>query len=234
MPNVGKLWQEVYAAFRVALSCGCPHDLGLGLDAILPGNDGRDTAKAIPLDIIVESGGKTQRWNRLRVQLAEDKVATPTPTNLHRPRATKNVHWPTSLINRASSSTTCVTQTTAQEHHHSYFSSSIQLGSEIVTPPPITDLCQTLQKGKCKTSASTDCVGNIPCDSRRFNLYRQACQSHHASAVRPSTLLEDPKYGGGLVKFTCVERLKLAPSLSYSVLHATPLQNAQAGRHVGA
>ncbi|KAK2604305.1 hypothetical protein N8I77_007248 [Diaporthe amygdali] len=148
---IRKLSREVYAAFRSVLTCSCPHNLGLGMtavsrkDVILPGDDDQGAARAIPLDIVLESGGRTQRWNRLRVQLAEEK-------------------------------------------------------------------------GKYKTSATSDCFGDISCNSRRFNLYHQDCQPDHLSAISLSTILEIQGNGGDLT-FNYTERLKLALAVSYSVLH---------------
>lgn len=223
---VRKLSHEVYTAFQNVLTCSCAHSLGLGMagvprkDVILPGDDAQDVERAIPLDIILESGGKTQKWNRLRVQQAEDKVRSPTPPDVHSPislprsKSPRKVHWSSSWTNRTPSSTSCVTQTVTQTQHSSYLSASIHLSSGTV-PPPITDLCHTIQKGQYNTTAATDCFGNISCNSRTFNLYHQDCQVDH---VTLSTVLDDPGHGG-LVTFNYIERLKLALSLSYSVLH---------------
>lgn len=227
---IRKLSQEVYAAFRSVLTCSCPHDLGLGMaavsrkDVILPGDDEKGAEMVIPLDVILESGEKTQAWNRLRVQLAEERIRSPTPPAVHsptsssRPRSARKVHWPSSRISKTSFSTTCVTQTTTQTQCSSYLSTSIHPGSGTL-PSPITDLCHTLQKGKYKTSVATDCFGNISCNSRRFNLYHQDCQSEHLSAISLTTILDDQERGGALIEFNYVERLKLALSLSYGVLH---------------
>lgn len=192
-------------------------------DIILPGDDDQCAARTIPLDIMLESGGKTQRWNRLRVQLADEKVRPPMPptakstASLPRSRSPKKVHWSSSLTNRTSSSTTCVTQTTTQTQYSSYLSASIQLSFETL-PSAITDLCHTLQKGKYKTSTTSDCFGNISCNSRKFSLYHEDCQPDHLSAMSLSTILENQENGGDL-KFSYTERLKLALALSYSVLH---------------
>ncbi|KAJ0107554.1 hypothetical protein J7T55_007744 [Diaporthe amygdali] len=202
---IRKLSQEVYAAFRNVLTCSCPHNLGLGMaavsrkDVILPGTDGQCAARTIPLDIMLESGGKTQRWNRLRVQLADEKARPPMP-----PTAKS-----TASLSRSRSP--------KKTQYSSYLSASIQLSSETL-PSAITDLCHTLQKGKYKTSATSDCFGNISCNSRRFNLYHQDCQPDHLSAISLSTILEIQGNGGDL-KFNYTERLKLALALSYSVLH---------------
>lgn len=72
--------------------------------------------------------------------------------------------------------------------------------------------------GKYKTFATSDCFGDIYCNSRRFNLYPQDCQPDHLSTIRLSTILENQEIRRRL-KFNYTERLELALLLSYSVLH---------------
>lgn len=193
-------------------------------DVILPGDDFQDAARAIPLDIVVDSGGKSTRWSRLRVQLAEDKVGPPTSPTAHSPisvpwsRSPRRVHWSSSLAHKTSSSTTFSTQTTTQTKHSSYLSASIHLGSSTL-PSAITDLCHTLRKGKYKTSTTTDCFGDISCKSSTFSLYHQDCEPDHLSTINLGMILEDQAAAVSLMTFNYTERLKLALSLSYSVLH---------------
>lgn len=226
---IRKLSKEVYSVFLSVLTCSCPHNLGLGLaaisrkDAILPEDDGYGTEMAIPFDIVLESDGKTQRWNRLRAQLVEEKDRQPmpptadSPTSFSLSRSPRMVRWSSSLTIRTSSRTTYVTQTAPEKQSSSYLSASKHLSSNTL-PTAITDLCLTLQMGKYKTFATSDCFGDISCNSRRFNLYHQDCQPDHLSAIRLSTILANQDIRGSL-KFNYTERLKLALLLSYSVLH---------------
>lgn len=190
---------------------------------MLPGDDDQIAARAIPLDIMLESGGKTQRWNRLRVQLTEEKFrpamspTVPSLTSSPRPKSTRKVRWSSSRADKASSSsTTCITQTTTQTQCSSHLSVPIHLSS-VTIPSPITDLCHTLQKGKALATA--DCFGNISCNSRIFNLYHHDYEPDHLSAVSLSTIMGDQNEGGGIVRIDYIKRLKLALALSYSVLH---------------
>lgn len=196
-------------------------------DVILPDDD-YGTEISIPLDIMLESGGETQRWNGLRIQKAEEKVRqamSPTadpPANFSHSRSSRRVRWSSSLTTSTSSSTTCVTQTTIQKQSSSYLStSSLSISKHLRSdslPPAITDLCLTLRKGKYNTLATSDCFGDIFCNSRRFNLYHQESHPDDLSAVRLSTILGNPEIRESL-NFNYVEQLKLALLLSYSVLH---------------
>lgn len=227
---IRKLSKEVHAAFRSVLRCDCAHSLGLGMaavcrkDIIPPGQDGQRAARAIPLDVILDSGEETQRWKSIKVQVAEEKVDSQKPstadsmTVLPGSRSPKRVHWPSSLVIRTSSSTAEVTQTATQAQHSSYLLPSMRLGSETVSLV-ITDLCHTIQKGKYKSSTTTDSFGDISCNSRRFKLCHSDGQLDHLNAISLNTILNGQDCGEQLVTFNYVERLKLALSLSYSVLH---------------
>lgn len=192
-------------------------------DAIFSEHDCYATEMAIPFDIMLESDGNTQRWNRLRVQLVEEKVRQPmpptanSPTSFSQSKSPRRVRWSSSLTNRPSSRTNFVTQTATEKQSSSYLSASKHPSSDTL-PTAITDLCLTLQMGKYKTFATSDCFGGISCNSRRFNLYHQDCQPDHLSAIRLSTILENQEIRGSL-NFNYTERLKLALLLSYSVLH---------------
>lgn len=194
-------------------------------DVILPEGHWYNKTKTIPLDIMLDSGGETQRWNRLRIQLAKEKVRQPMPptasstTSFSRSKSPRRVRWASTLTNRTSSSTTgtCTTQTETVKQSSSLLSASTHLDSGTI-PSAITDLCLTLRKGKYKTVATSDYFGDISCDSCTFNLYHQDCQPDHLGAIRLGAILEDQEVRRRL-NFNYTERLKLAISLSYSVLH---------------
>lgn len=195
-------------------------------DVILP-DDGHDTGITIPLDIMLETGGETQRWDGLRIQQAEEKARQEMPPTANPPatshsRSSRRVRWSSSLITSTSSSTTCVTQTTIEKQSSSYLSTSNlsiskHLSSDTL-PSAITDLCLTLRKGKYNALATSECFGDISYNSRRFNLYHQECHPDSLSAIRLSTILENPEMRESL-NFNYIEQFKLALLLSYSVLH---------------
>lgn len=194
-------------------------------DVILPEGHWYDKTKTIPLDVMLDSGGETQRWNRLRIQLAKEQVRQPMPrtanptTSFSRSKSPRRVRWASTLTNRISSNTTgtCTTQTETVERSSSFLSASTHLDSGTL-PSAITDLCLTLRKGKYKTAATSDYFGDISCNSCTFNLYHQDCQPDQLDAIRLGTILEDQEIRRRL-NFNYTERLRLALSLSYSVLH---------------
>lgn len=193
-------------------------------DVILPGDDAQGAARAIPLDIIFESDGTTQRWDRIHVKVAEEEVEPPKPpiahstTSLPLPRSPRRVHWPSSLTIRTSSSTACVAQAATEIQYTSSLSSSIRHGSD-ARPSLITDLCYTIRKGKYKSLAATNSIGDISSNSYRFKLCYHDCQPDYLNAISLSTVFKAQEMGGTLITFNYTERLRLALALSYSVLH---------------
>lgn len=222
----------MYAAFHNAMACSCSHNLGLSMsgmarkDVVLAGEDEEFAAKAIPFDVVIGSAGETQRWHRLRVQLAENeasRIHEPpvllSPSEVTHSSSRRRIKWSPSLVYRTPQTTNCVIQTATPTDSSSHLSASTELepGSAMPTTG-INDLCRMLHRGKQK-AASLNCYGHISCRSSKFNLYHQDCQPEHLRAISLQTILQEKEAMGDHSNFNYTERLKVALALSYSVLH---------------
>lgn len=226
---IRKLSQGIYGALQSVITCNSSHNVGLEMaprkDVILPGDEEEETAKSLRFGVAIESHDQQQsrRWETVRIQLAEDKIALPTPPNTPSPDVApsrsprRRIHWASSLTLRSSSQTT---DTVSQQKIESASSLSASSHFSSMSIPPslaITDLCRILQKGKGK-AADPDCYGFIANKSSKFNLYQHDPQPENLSAITLRTIL-DGHSDSGVNHFIYTERLKVALALSYSILH---------------
>lgn len=218
---IRKLSRGIYAALQSVIICDCTdsHNLGLEIaprkDVMLPGDEEDEAAKSLDFCVAVRSRARnqlgSQRWEKVRVQLAADETTLPTPptklsTDLPRSRSPR-LRWPSLPTIRSSQTRASVLNTPTQSTSH--LSASMQ----------ITNLCGTLHKGKGKATVQ-DSYGYIFNKASKFNLFHQdsqGCDPENLSAITLRTILDD--HSSGRSQFTYGERLRVALALSYSVLH---------------
>lgn len=233
---IRKVSQGIYSAFQNVMACKCSHNLGLEMaprnDVMLPGDEDDEAARSLDFSLIIgsssygqEHSNSTQRWERVRVQMAGNEIELPTPPTtpspgIQRSKSPRRVRWTSSLtMMRTVQTTTSVTQTTTHLHNASSLSASIHLSSG-PQPSAITNLCHMLKTGKGKATVP-DCYGHISNKSSKFNLYPELedCQPENLSTISLRAILEGQAGDDGLGQFTYTERLKVALALSYSILH---------------
>lgn len=220
---VRKLSKGMYAALQSVITCNCSssHNLGLEMsprkDIMLPGDEEDDIAQSLDFGVVIGSHAQkqSQRWDKVRVQLAANEISLPStpPTTTPSPDLPRSrsprVRWSI----RTPQTTVVVSKATDQ--HASHLSVSLQ-GSPILQPLAITNLCHMLRKGK-GTATVPDYCGYISNTASKFDLYHQHCQPENLSAVTLRTILNGP--GSGMRQLRYAQRLEIAICLSYSVLH---------------
>lgn len=232
---IRKLSQGIYGALQSVITCNGTHNVGLEMtprkDVILPGDEEEEeAAKALHFGVVIGSHDhnhgqyneqQSRRWEKVRIQLAENKTTPPTPPTTPSPDqvapSKSRVRWASSLTLRSASQTTLSSQTTQTStlSVSSHFT-SVSISQSLA----ITDLCRILKKdqgkGKAKAVPLPDCYGYISNKSSKFNLFAQNCQPDNLSAITLRAILDDHS---GVKHFIYAERLKVALALSYSILH---------------
>lgn len=223
---IRELSHGIFTAFQSVFDCNCnSHDLGLEISPrkamILP-DQGRDVVeKSLQFDIVVNMDDQvhTQRWDRVRVQLA-DSGLPPIPTELLSPPSTispprskspRRVKF-ASIISSHFSDRNVLSGT--GDGHVSSQLPVLKSAISLVSPTPIRNLCHILQADR---EPACDCYGSITDASRKFNLYAKRCHPQAYIAVQLRRVLEERKHF--TQRFDYPERLKVALALSYSVLH---------------
>lgn len=209
---IRKLSQGLYAGLQSVLTCNCTasHNLGLEMtprkDALLlPGDEESEAARSLDFGVVISSNAQTnsQRWDRLRVQMAGDDVVEPLPTPPTSPSAdlrlrsqSPRVRWASSSFTmrsrRPPSSLSFASRTTQDTLH---LSPSIQFST--LPPAVITDLCSVLYRGKGKMTAPDSYGYN--CDrATKFHLFFQDClpenMCHNAACNARRPTLQAPPF----------------------------------------
>lgn len=215
---IQKLSQGIYAALQSVIICTCTssHDLGLEMAprnaALVPGDKEEEAAKSLDFCIIFGSHVRkqSQRWDKVRVRMAADELALPTPpttpsTGLLRPRSSLSARWIAFLADQSSQKTVSILNTSTK--------TTVPQSS-----PTITNLCSTLHQGKGRANVP-DCYGHIFNKTSRFNLFHEDCEPENLSVITLRTILDAHGSGGNHGQLTYGDRLRIALTLSYSVLH---------------
>lgn len=199
------------------MTCSCigSHDLGMIIaprkPVMLPGDEEEDTARALDFDVVLgRFGGNSQRWDQMRVKLAEkDVISHSTPFSLTPEPPRKRLRWASSVFTRSQKieRNSAPTKVRLQP-------SSIDISETISPRSHITNLCQSLQKG---TGLSSDCYGFVRGMSSEFGVYHHDPQPSPCGAITLRDVLEGR--GETVINFGYQERLKLALTLSFGVLH---------------
>lgn len=224
---VRELSQGIFTAFQSVFDCNCSsHDLGLEIarrKATMSLDQGQDgVAKTLQFDIVINIDDQiqTQRWDRVRVQLADSdlspgttKTLSPpsTPSSSLRSKSPRRVKFASIFPIQVSDRNVFAVP---GDGHISSRLPALAPGKPLTPPTPISNLCSLLQKGK---GATCDCYGSITDTSRKFNLYAQRCHPETSIAVQLRRVLEEQKRCTR--RFDYPERLKVALALSYSVFH---------------
>lgn len=212
---IRRLSEAIFSALLEALTCRCigSHNIGLIIaprkPVLLPGDEEEDAAKALSFDVVLGTNqGDSQKWNRMRVKLAE-KQFDPLPTSATSGPPKKRLRWASSILTWSEK----VNLTSSSKTSPSVPSEVYDLNTGL-RRPPITNLCQSLQKGK---GLSSDCYGFICGRSREFGIYHQDCPSDSHDALTLRDMLKSRTES--IANFGYPERLRLALTLSFGVLH---------------
>ncbi|KAJ0104411.1 uncharacterized protein J7T55_010875 [Diaporthe amygdali] len=156
-------------------------------------------------------GKSSQRWDNMRVRLAEKEVSpqvlTIPPAQPQPPK--RKLRWASSLSVRPTKIDPSSSSSKAPLN-----SSTTPVTHAALPRAHITDLCQILRKGKC---LSSQCYGFINGKSNQFDLYHQDGPLSCCSTITLRQILEGKDKNINNLGYP--ERLKLALTLSFSVLH---------------
>lgn len=199
------------------MTCSCigSHDIGLAIPlggpVMVPDDREEDAARALNFDVVLGSHGEnSQRWDRLRVKLAEKALISQEPISPpNRSRSPRErARWAATLFNREE-------KVDLSSISKSTFNPSTKLVTNIISiRPPITNLCQILRKGK---GVSPECYGSINGISDSFDLFHQNCPASCCTTITLREILEARKANSA--DFGYSDRLRLALALSFGVLH---------------
>lgn len=179
---------------------------------MVPDKKEEDAARALDFGVVLGTyEKKSQRWDRLRVKLAEKEftsqvpISQPTWSRSNRERT----RWPPSVFIRSAK-----VEFNFSSSKSSLAPSTNCVSNTISPRPPITNLCQILRKGK---GGSPECYGSIDGISNSFDLFHEDCPESCCTTVTLREILEDK--GESIAVFGYPERLRLALTLSFGVLH---------------
>lgn len=232
------LSQSIYNAIRSTVTCACAntHVIGLELiarNAILtPTDEDHEAARKFQFHVVMNSEGRPICWNRLRIQPEEFPqipAPIPTPSAPASPQAeinSKKVKWFSAMnfgpSRQNQSSHQSATQTFVK---FSGILSVLSAGpsKQPQSLPIISNMCQIF-RGKGKTLSPETCYGYISDEEKhRFALHPppEAEPSYYGTRLTLRNILagDIARPGGELPSFNYPERLKLAFSVSSSILH---------------
>lgn len=215
---IRRLSAGIFYALQGAITCGCigSHDIGLAIPqrspVLLPDDKEEDAARALDFDVVFSTHGETpQRWDTMRVKQAEKEIISHSPifspASPEPPR--KKLKLPSSIFNGLKKKDSTSLSTKAP------LSPSTNCVSNTALPrPQITNLCQSLRKGKGVPSVS---YGFINDRLDKFDVYHSDRAPLGCGVITLRDILDGK--GESAPNFEYPERLRLALALSFGVFH---------------
>lgn len=212
---IRRLSAGIFSALQGAMTCSCigSHEIGLAIPlggpVMVPDDKEEDAARTLDFDVVLGTHGeKSQRWDRLRVKLADKERISQVPQNWSRsPR--ERARWAAFLFTRSEK-----VELNSSSSRSSFDPSTKPVLNTVSVRPPITDLCQILRQSK---GVSPEWYGSINGIPNSFDLFHQDCPASCCTTITLREILEAREES--TVDFGYSDRLRLALTLSLGVLH---------------
>lgn len=196
---IRRLSAGIFSGIQESMTCNCmcSHDLGLVMaprNPVLTSETEEEETAKLQFEVVLGTYEDiSQRWDGMRVIVADKKISPQVPTSPPRaPKSTtKRLRWASQLSIRPPK---VESPSPPSQAPHAI---PANCSSNTASPrPPITNLCQVLLKGK---DASSECYGMINGRSDVFELYHHEMLPSFCSAITLRDILSGN--GGAIDNF---------------------------------